>query len=131
MSSWVLCTSTHADILYLCTNALIFALPEVISMFGKSKTATGAENADRILQLFIDLYEKEKQLEKKDEERFSLEPGTGHFVSVLLAYQKRRINVSLAVQRIEDLLIQMDRMHGAGNDKIQPNYQVNDKRASY
>jgi len=109
----------------------LYSIFKVISMFGKSKTATGAEDADRILQMFIGLYEKEKQSVKKDEEKFSLEPGTGHFVSVLLAYQKRRLNVSSAVQRMEELLLQMETLHGTGNDKIQPNYQVSDKCGSY
>jgi len=101
---------------------------KVISIFGKSMAASGAEDSDRILQLLIGLYEKEKQLDEKtdeeDVEKFSLQPGVGHFVSVLLAYQKRRMNSPSAVQRIEELLVQMDRIHQAGNDLVRPNYQV-------
>jgi hypothetical protein len=97
-------------------------------MFGKSMAASGAEDSDRILQLLIGLYEKEKQIDEKmdeeDVEKFSLQPGVGHFVSVLLAYQKRRMNSPSAVQRIEELLVQMDRIHQAGNDLVRPNYQV-------
>ena len=55
---------------------------------------------------------------------YSLQPGTGHFVSVLLAYQRRGYKAKESIQRIEELLVQMDALYEAGNDKVAPTYQV-------
>ena len=92
-------------------------------MVAKSSTKTAAEDADGILQSLIDLYEKEVKSQDDDVGYdYSLQPGTGHFVSVFLAYQKKKSKVGW--RRIEELLVQMDRLHEDGNDKVKPNNQV-------
>lgn len=99
----------------------------VISLFAKSNTKTAAEDADRILQWLISLYEKDVNSGKVRNEKnnsYSLQPSYVHFISVLIAYQKRSMGRGAAVQRIEELLVQMDAMCQAGNDKVTPTYQV-------
>lgn len=104
----------------------------VIAMMAKGQTPTAAEDADRILQLLIDYSQKEEKSNSvtsyNDEEDAdaaekysSIQPGVGHFVSVLLAYKQR--STIAAVNRMEELLVQMENMFIAGNDQVKPNYQ--------
>ncbi len=96
-------------------------------MFAKSHTKTGAEDADRILQWLISLYDKDVNTINDRDERnysYSLQPSYVHFISVLLGYQRKKFGRAAAVRRIEELLVQMDTMYEAGNDKVKPTYQV-------
>lgn len=102
----------------------------VISMFAKRKTKNAAKDADRILQWLISLSEKEakpndikheEECDGEDPEKFSIQPGVGHFVSVLLAYKNQ--TSAAGVKRIEELLVQMEQMFISGNDQVKPNYQ--------
>lgn len=89
-----------------------------------------AKDADRILQLLISLSEKEAKSnvtntnedDEEDPDKYSIQPGLGHFVSVLLAYKNQ--TSAAGVKRIEELLVQMEQMFLAGNDQVKPNYQV-------
>lgn len=93
-----------------------------ISLFATSPSKNNAKDADRILQRLIEFHEKEtlkgNLLSTEEEMDYSTEPGTGHFVSCLLAYQRRQ-----DIQRIEELLFQMESLYQAGNDKVKPDYR--------
>jgi hypothetical protein len=100
-------------------------------MFAKRRTKNAAKDADRILQWLISLSEKEAKPndikheegeDGEDPEKFSIQPGVGHFVSVLLAYKNQ--TSAAGVKRIEELLVQMEQMFISGNDQVKPNYQV-------
>mmetsp|Transcript_12102 Transcript_12102/g.22648 ORF Transcript_12102/g.22648 Transcript_12102/m.22648 type:complete len:897 (+) Transcript_12102:266-2956(+) len=100
----------------------------VIGMFAKRNTANAAKDADRILQMLISLAEKEAKTnvstyeeDAEDSEKYSIQPGVGHFVSVLLAYKNQ--TSAAGVKRIEELLVQMEQLFIAGNDQVKPNYQ--------
>lgn len=105
-----------------------YTFGSVIALFALSKSPNAAKDADKILQFQISLYENEKidanicdSADIKEKTKYSLAPGVPHFVSVLLAYSNSK--QAGAVQRIEELLMQMERLDDAGVPDMKPTYQ--------
>jgi hypothetical protein len=102
----------------------------VISILARSKSHHGAADADRVLHWLIDLYENESQKNQHSNKSMQeselyqvLQPTVDHFITVLLGYGRSR-NKKKACARIEELLVEMERLHEAGLNGVKPTYQV-------
>jgi len=97
----------------------------VISLHANSSSYKGAQNAERILQWMLGLYEKD--LNSVDGKMYhatagdALKPSAEHFLAVLFSYSNRRIRG--ASEKAQRLLVQMEQMYQAGNDDVKPTYQ--------
>jgi len=100
----------------------------VISLHARSRSKNGAQNADRLLQWLINS-QKKVSMElntndlNTDDSEYNFDPSndivTAHFLTVMLAYSRRRSND--AAPNVERLLMQMENMYQAGNQNVKPN----------
>ena len=76
----------------------------------------------------IDLYQKESQKTSNSSKVVNydlypvLQPSVEHFITVLLAYGRRK-DKKRACDRMKELLVEMERLHESGMN-VKPNYQV-------
>jgi len=102
-----------------------FTFGTAIDLVAKtSQPAVAGRESDRILQWMIDFREKETKKEherhedKEIAQKYSLEPTTSHFITVLLAHSKSAKNGgTVSLKRMEELLMQMETLD------LQPTYQ--------
>lgn len=97
----------------------------VIALHANSNSYKGAQNAERILQWMLSLYEKELNSSHLKGQSVTtadtLKPSVGHFLGVFLAYSSRRIRG--ASEKAKGLLVYMEKLYQAGNDDLKPTYQ--------
>lgn len=96
----------------------------VIALFAKSKSREGANDANRILQWQIGLYEKAKLYSNNAASSPKLDallcPGSGHFITVMDAYSKRRGD---SVEKVKELLVQREQLYESGESRLKPDYR--------
>lgn len=101
----------------------------MLSILARSPSQDGAEKADKILHLLIDMYQKETLKKQSSNDTNSylayplLQPSVEHFRSVFLAYVKGK-NKKKACKRIGELLVEMENLIEAGLTEVKPTYEV-------